>query len=308
MSTPQQHKTSSNNPADTKRFHPRNIHNQSYDFPALIKTLPSLADFVSKNVFGNLAIDYSHAEAVKQLNTALLAHHYEITGWAIPEGALCPPIPGRVDYIHYIADLLEVSTDSSAKPIRMLDIGIGANGIYSLLASQCYGWECVGSDINQASLNNVALILEKNNTLKQRVSLRHQQNSHQIFKDIIKPDEHFNVTVCNPPFHASAEEASKSHQQKQHNLNQKKTTSSLNFGGSADELWCNGGEKLFLKKMIRESQHYSAQCDWFTSLISKNENVAPSMKLMRKLGATAVKEIRMLQGKKVTRVIAWTFR
>ncbi len=289
-----------------KRLHPRNPHNQGYDFASLISSYPPLKPFVLTNDFGSLSIDYSNAEAVKQLNTALLAHHYQIKGWDIPDGSLCPPIPGRVDYIHYIADLLGVSDGTSN--IRMLDIGIGANGIYSLLASRCYGWQCVGSDINEASLNNVAAILDKNKALETQVTLRHQQNPHHIFEGIIKQGEFFDVSVCNPPFHASAEEALKAHQQKQHNLKLKHNHSKLNFGGTAAELWCNGGEKLFLKKMIRESQQFSVQCHWFTSLVSKIENVKPSIKLIQKLGATQVKQINMQQGNKVTRVIAWTFQ
>lgn len=289
-----------------KGLHPRNLHNHGYDFLGLIASHPPLDAFVFTNDFGHLSLDYSDAEAVKQLNAALLAHHYQIKDWAIPDGALCPPIPGRVDYIHHIADLLGVSDRDNN--IRMLDIGIGANGIYSLLASRCYGWQCVGSDINKASLNNVAAILDKNKTLDIKVTLRHQPNPHQIFEGIIKQGERFDVSVCNPPFHASAEEASKAHQQKQHNLKLKTNTSTLNFGGSAAELWCNGGEKLFLKKMIRESQAYAEQCRWFTSLVSKIENVKPSIKLIQKLGATEVKQIDMYQGNKITRILAWTFQ
>lgn len=307
MPTPPQPKKSAKS-VQEKHFHPRNVHNQGYDFPALITTYPRLERYVETNPYGHLSINYGDAEAVKQLNAALLAHYYQITGWDIPNAALCPPIPGRVDYIHYIADLLGITAPSSSSPIHLLDIGIGANGIYSLLASQCYGWECIGSDINQASLDNVASILEKNPSLKKRIQLRHQSNQHHIFEGIVKPGEYFNVTVCNPPFHASAKDAIKSHQQKQRNLQLHNDVSSKNFGGSEAELWCNGGEKLFLKKMIRESHDFSTQCDWFTSLVSKSENIAPSIKLIRKLGATEVREIKMQQGKKVTRVIAWTYR
>jgi 23S rRNA (adenine1618-N6)-methyltransferase len=289
-----------------KRLHPRNHHNQGYDFPSLIASHPTLAPFVFKNAFGTMSIDYSHAEAIKHLNAALLTYHYQIQGWDIPEGALCPPIPGRVDYIHHIADLLGVSDRNNN--IRMLDIGIGASGIYSLLASHCYGWQCVGSDINQTSLNNVATILNKNKTLERLLTLRHQPSPHQIFEGIINQGEMFDVSVCNPPFHASAEEASKAHQQKQHNLKLKTNTNTLNFGGSAAELWCNGGEKLFLKKMIRESQAFAEQCRWFTSLVSKIENVKPAIKLIQKLGASDIKQIDMHQGNKITRILAWTFQ
>lgn len=244
------------------------------------------------------------------LNTALLKRYYNIVDWDIPEGALCPPIPGRADYIHYMADLLGLEQHS----IRLLDIGTGANGIYPILACQIYGWQCVGSDINTQSLENVAKIIANNPSLKERFTLRTQQDKNHIFEGIIQAGEFFDVSVCNPPFHASLDEALKGNQLKLNNLarsrgEQKAKTDSptLNFGGLGAELWCKGGEQLFLKKLIRESQVYSTQCRWFTSLVSKTDTVKPAKKLIRKLGAVDIREIKMIQGNKTTRVLAWTF-
>lgn len=293
-----------------KGLHPRNLHNQGYDFPALVKSHPALAPHVKPNAYGDLSIDFADPLAVKTLNTALLNRYYDIVDWDIPEGALCPPIPGRADYIHYMADLLGLEQHS----IKLLDIGTGANGIYPLLACQIYGWQCVGSDINTQSLENVARIIANNPTLKERFTLRTQQDKNHIFEGIIQAGEFFDVSVCNPPFHASLDEALKGSQLKLNNLarsrgEQKAKTKSptLNFGGMGAELWCKGGEQLFLKKLIRESQVYATQCRWFTSLVSKADTVKPAKKLIRKLGAVDIREIEMKQGNKTTRVLAWTF-
>ncbi len=293
-----------------KGLHPRNLHNQGYDFPALVKSHPALAPHVKPNAYGDLSIDFADPLAVKALNTALLNRYYDIVDWDIPEGALCPPIPGRVDYIHYMADLLGLEQHS----IKLLDIGTGANGIYPLLACQIYGWQCVGSDINTQSLENVASIIANNPTLKERFTLRTQQDKNHIFEGIIQAGEFFDVSVCNPPFHASLDEALRGSQLKLNNLarsrgEQKVKTEfpTLNFGGLGAELWCKGGEQLFLKKLIRESQVYATQCRWFTSLVSKADTVKPAKKLIRKLGAVDIREIEMKQGNKTTRVLAWTF-
>jgi 23S rRNA (adenine1618-N6)-methyltransferase len=305
-----------------KGLHSRNCHRAGYDFPALLATSPNLKPYVHNNTHGNLSIDFADPLAVKALNTALLAHHYHIQHWDIPAGALCPPIPGRVDYIHYIAELLDIAepnTDSVDKPseIKLLDIGTGANGIYSLLACQVYGWTCVASDINSQSLANVATIIANNPQLNDRLTLRLQPDKNHIFTGIIQPDEQFDVSVCNPPFHASLEEAIKGSRRKVDNLARNRREQvhthdnnikpTLNFGGQENELWCKGGEQLFLKKMIKESQAFSGQCRWFTSLVSKAENVKPAIKLLRKLGASDVREIDMVQGNKMTRIVAWTF-
>lgn len=295
-----------------KGLHPKNLHNQGYDFPALVKSHPALAPYVKPNAHGTLSIDFADPLAVKTLNAALLNRYYNIVDWDIPEGALCPPIPGRADYIHYMADLIGLGHEQPS--IKLLDIGTGANGIYPLLACQIYGWECVGSDINTQSLENVATIINHNPTLKDRFTLRTQHDKNHIFEGIIQPGEFFDVSVCNPPFHASLDEALKGNQRKLNNLarsrgEQKAKTQSptLNFGGLGAELWCKGGEQLFLKKLIRESQAYSTQCRWFSSLVSKADNVKPAKKLIRKLGAVDSREIEMNQGNKITRILAWTF-
>ena len=293
-----------------KGLHPKNLHNQGYDFPALVNSYPALSPYVKPNAHGELSINFADPLAVKMLNAALLKRYYNIAGWDIPEGALCPPIPGRADYIHYIADLLGHERHN----IKLLDIGTGANGIYPLLACQIYGWQCVGSDINPQSLDNIAAIITNNPSLKDRLTLRTQGDKNHIFKGIIQAGEFFNVSVCNPPFHASLDEALKGSQRKLNNLarsrgEQKAAPQShtLNFGGMGAELWCKGGEQLFLKKLIRESQIYSTQCRWFSSLVSKMDNVKPAKKLIRKLGAIDIREIEMKQGNKITRILAWTF-
>jgi len=211
-----------------------------------------------------------------------------------------------------MADLLEFRLGNEQPSIKLLDIGTGANGIYPLLACQIYGWQCVGSDINPLSLENVATIISHNPTLEDRFTLRTQHDKNHVFEGIIQPGEFFDVSVCNPPFHASLDEALKGNQRKLNNLarsrgEQKTKTPTLNFGGMGAELWCKGGEQLFLKKLIRESQVYATQCRWFSSLVSKNDNVKPAKKLIRKLGAVDVREIEMNQGNKITRILAWTF-
>lgn len=299
-----------------KGLHPRNLHNHGYDFVALVRTYPELERYVKPNKIGNQSIDFSRASAVKALNSALLKHHYDIQAWTIPDGFLCPPIPGRVDYIHYIADLLQNSGTNST-PMKLLDIGTGANGIYSLLASQVYGWHCTATDINALALENVANIVRNNAALKGRLTLRLQKDKRHVFDGVIQPDDTFDVSVCNPPFHASLADALGSNQKKRDNLarNRKRKVKhksrqdpkALNFGGLGTELWCDGGEPAFLRTMITQSKSVAKQCRWFTTLVSKSEHLDAARELLGELQATDVREIKMHQGNKITRILAWTF-
>ena len=303
----------------SKGLHPRNIHRDGYNFEQLASVCPDLKPYIVQNIYGNSAINFADPAAVKNLNKALLKKDYNIDAWDIPDGFLCPPVPGRVDYLHYIADLLKVGdTNAAAAKIKLLDIGTGANGIYALLACKAYGWHCTASDINPTALNNVEAIVEKNKSIKGNLTLRLQSDKSHIFTGIIHDNEYFDVSVCNPPFHASLDEALKGNRKKRHNLEAKRLSASpqssslatlpaLNFGGQNAELWCKGGEHKFLRTMIKESHIYSKHCRWFTTLVSKSDNLKPAKKLLQKLQAANIKEIEMKQGQKITRILAWSF-
>lgn len=298
-----------------KALHPRNIHLNGYDFSALISVFPKLKAFVRPTPYGALSIDFADPLAVKTLNAALLKHHYGIGSWDIPKGALCPPIPGRVDYLHYLADLLAEGDKSlDLGNARVLDIGTGANGIYPILGCQVYGWQFVASDINAHSLANVQGIIEQNPVLQGRISLRLQPDEKAVFKGIIEADDRFELALCNPPFHASLAEASEGSLRKVRNLAANRggkapfASAKLNFGGQAAELWCQGGEQQFLATMIHESQLFAEQCLWFTSLVSKKENLKPCYQALAQLNVDTVKTIEMQQGNKITRVLAWSFQ
>jgi 23S rRNA (adenine1618-N6)-methyltransferase len=296
--------------ADEKTIlHPRNKHRSNYDFVALTKSLPPLKPYVAVNKYGNESIDFSDPAAVKALNKALLIHFYNIAHWDIPEGYLCPPIPGRADYIHYLADLLEEEEPLlKGKDIKVLDIGIGANCVYPIIGHQEYGWTFFGTDIDPIAVKAAKAIVAANPDLSSRVDVRHQPNKNQIFQGIINPGESFTISMCNPPFHSSAEEANAGSKRKLQNLGKHKgKETTLNFGGQAAELWTEGGEITFIRKMIDESKEVASQCKWFSSLVSKSANLPFIYSALDKAGVTYYNTIDMAQGQKISRFVVWTF-
>ncbi|MDB5287036.1 MAG: rRNA methyltransferase [Mucilaginibacter sp.] len=289
-------------------MHPRNAHRNRYDFQALVKTLPELGAFVSLNQFNDLSIDFKNPEAVKMLNKALLKHFYGIAHWDIPEGFLCPPIPGRADYIHYMADVLAGCNEGvipTGKSVKVLDIGVGANCIYPIIGNKAYGWSFVGAEVDHIAVRSAKNIVEANN-LPKVIEIRKQSSSADIFNGIIKPGELFDLTMCNPPFHASLKEAAEGTERKWKNLGTNENTQ-LNFGGQNTELWCEGGEERFLNKMISESAQFKTSCFWFSSLISKKTTLPACYKNLEYFGARDVKTIPMAQGQKTSRILAWTY-
>jgi 23S rRNA (adenine1618-N6)-methyltransferase len=292
-------------------LHPRNKHRSRYNFPELIKSLPELYPFVAINSHGGESIDFSDPLAVKMLNKALLKHFYGIAAWDIPANYLCPPIPGRADYIHYLADLLAESNEGivpKGKLIKGLDIGVGANCIYPIIGVQEYGWSFAGSDIDPMAIKTAAAIVAANPLLANSISCRQQHNKQYIFKNIVKPAEVFDFSLCNPPFHSSAAEAQSVSKRKLHNLGKNKGRETiLNFGGQHSELWYEGGELAFIRNMIEESTTIANQCLWFSSLVSKSSNLPFIYKMLHHAGAPEVKTIEMAQGQKISRFVAWSF-
>lgn len=296
--------------AEKSTLHPRNLHRNSYDFEQLISCVPELKHYVFVNPYGNQTINFSIPKAVKLLNKALLQHFYAVKNWNIPDQNLCPPIPGRADYIHYLADLLTENSKEISKglSVKGLDIGTGANLVYPLIAHQSYGWEMLGTDINEKSLENAQKILDDNPDFSSHIQLKFQPDSNFIFKNILSPENKFTFSMCNPPFHDSEESAMKGNIRKTKNLKKSKTSkTNLNFGGQQSELWCEGGEFAFISKMIEESALFSSQILWFTCLVSKQENLSRLTSLLNKVKAVEVKTIDMAQGQKISRILAWTF-
>jgi 23S rRNA (adenine1618-N6)-methyltransferase len=297
--------------SEKTNLHPRNSHRFGYDFTLLMESCPELKPFVFINAYQNQTIDFSNADAVKILNKALLIKDYGIENWDIPANYLCSPIPGRADYIHYVADLL-ASTNNDVIPrgetVQGLDVGIGSNAIYPLLGNALFDWSFVGTDIDEKALQNCKQIISNNPKLMDAISLQLQVEARFLFKNIITSEDLFAFTICNPPFHASAEEANKANLRKINSLQNTKTgTPALNFNGQNRELWCDGGEIGFITQMIFESVKYPKQVLWFTTLVSKRDNLSSIYKTLNKVNAVEIKTIEMAQGQKTSRIIAWTF-
>ncbi len=298
-------------PKEKTGLHPRNKHRERYNFGELIRSCPELAPFVRLNDYNDESVDFSDPMAVLMLNKALLKHFYEIAYWEIPSGYLCPPIPGRADYIHHIAGLLG-SINQGVIPgggqVKCIDIGVGANCIYPIIGHQEYGWSFVGSDIDPVAIKSATEIIEMNASITGNVELRLQPDVNAIFGGIIRKDEHFDLTICNPPFHASFEEAQSGTLRKLSNLKGKRISKpTLNFGGKNRELWCEGGEEKFVQKMIFESRGFQASCLWFSILISKQSHLKNAYAEIKNVGAVEIKTLPMSQGNKTSRILAWTF-
>ena len=292
-------------------LHPRNLHRKQYNFPELCLCHPELSTFMTITKDHRPTIDFSNPEAVKSLNKALLKFFYRVDNWDIPENYLCPPIPGRSDYIHYIADLLSESNGGvlpNGKLITVGDIGTGANCIYPILGNRLYDWKFIGSDIDPIAVKSANKIIHANISLQNNITCRLQKNSENILIDFLTGKERVDIIICNPPFHSSLKDAQAGTDRKWKNLGVKQSgKSSLNFGGQNTELWCKGGENAFVCSMAEQSILIRDRCFWFSTLVSKKTTLPSLYYILEKVKALEVKTVNMAQGQKISRMVAWTF-
>lgn len=293
------------------RLHARNKNRERYDLKALVITVPELKNYIQSNKTGTDSVDFSNPAAVKLLNKALLHQYYGITYWEFPEENLCPPIPGRADYLHQIADILAENNFGkipTGDKITCLDIGLGASCIYPIIGVTEYGWRFIGSDIDPKSIASARQIVNANSILKDKVECRLQNDPSAIFNGILGKEEKIAFVLCNPPFHASIADAQKGSRRKIKNLTGKKVkTPELNFAGIRNELVCDGGAFQFIQNMIRESKAFAKNCYWFSTLVAKQAHLKGIYKSLEKIGAVQVKTIPMGTGNKSSRIVAWSF-
>ena len=245
-------------------------------YPALLQHI------IIQTHTGRQTVNWSNPESVRALNSALLVADYGINpNYAdmLPIGTLFPPVPGRADYVHHIADLLTRSNNDGDGNVPMgrqvvgVDVGTGASCIYPILATSIYGWRMIATEINPTSIQSARNIVTAN-ALEDLIDVRVQERSSSIFDGVLHREEVVDFTMCNPPFYSSKEAFQAENARKLRGLSRSKkarrsdvvrsmpvdsattiessTGTSNNFGGNANELWCKGGEVAFVKKIIRE--------------------------------------------------------
>ena len=288
------------------KLHPRSKHRGRYNLKKLVESCADLAPFVRPNEYGDESIDFFDPKAVKALNKALLMHFYDITSWDVPEGYLCPSVPGRADYIHNIADLL--GKDKTGASVTCMDVGIGANCVYPIIGIKEYGWSFIATETDKKGAECARKTIRLNKALSGKIDLRFQADRINIFRGILTDEDQIDVTICNPPYFESLEEATAVGLKKTNNLRkEKKREATSNFGGKGGELWCHGGELEFIRNMIKQSTEVAGQVKWFSTLVSKEVNLPPIYGALKKAHAAEVKTIPMGQGNKISRIVAWRF-
>ena len=291
-------------------LHARNRHLLGYDMARLACSHAALAPFLRTRPDGQQTVDFSDPAAVSTLNAALLVSDYSYD-FSLPPGHLTPAVPGRADYIHLLADLLaedgtgEVPTGCS---VVGMDVGVGASGVYPLVGHADYGWSFLGTDVSAASLSSCERLARRNSV---PLELRRQPEPRAVLRGVLQPTDRLAFTMCNPPFYASAEEASAAAARKWRGLGKgARKDATRSFAGQPHELYCDGGERAFVRRLIRESAapERRAAALWFTSLVSAAKSMPALRAELRDARPAATRELVLSTSNKGMRVLAWTFQ
>lgn len=299
---------------DEPTIHPRNKYSENPpDFNLLASLYPSFQPFVFYTRDGKPRIDWTDFNATRELTKVLLQHDHAVKWW-IPDGQLCPTVPNRSNYIHWIQDLL--SSDIIAKintsgnnRVRGFDIGTGANCIYPLLGASLLGWSFVGSDVTDVALEWAERNVNSNPHISELIEIRkavdaHQtvdvttdltkdQSGHPVLLGTVGDDEHFDFCMCNPPFFESMEEAG---------LNPRTAC-----GGTSEEMVCPGGERAFIMRIIDDSVVLKQAFRWYTSMVGRKANLKVLVSKLWEVGASVVKTTEFVQGETCRWGLAWSF-
>lgn len=296
-------------------IHPRNKYSDNPpDFSVLASLYPSFKPFVFySHEGGRPKIDWTDFNATREL-TRVLLHHDHGLNWWIPDGQLCPTVPNRSNYIHWIEDLLSLDmmpkTIGDGDRVRGFDIGTGANCIYPLLGASLLGWSFVGSDVTDVALEWAQKNVKSNPHISDLIEIRkvddmrntlHAQESLKsgsfysmpVLVGVVKDGEKFDFCMCNPPFFESMEEAG---------LNPK-----TSCGGTTDEMVCPGGERAFISRIIEDSVILKNSFRWYTTMVGKKSNLKILTMKLREVGVVVVKTTEFVQGQTCRWGLAWSF-
>jgi len=285
------------------RMHPRNRYfRRKPDFAALAAQFADFAAIVVTDSRGRVHVDWKDPACSVALTRALLRADYGLK-WELPRGFLCPPVPQRVNYVHWIEDLLAGTIETaikSAHAVRIpdeatgLDVGVGASAIYPLLALSLHpNWKMIGTDINEEALRSARANVESNG-LQAKIRLELVGSDSVLLETVRKQSDVIDFCMCNPPFFAAEEDA-------------RKASHYRSCDAKVQELVTPGGEQAFVSRMIADSQVLRHRVRWYTTMVGHKSSLTAAMAEIKSCGASLVRSTTFFQGKTIRWAVAWSF-
>ncbi|XP_034025237.1 RNA N6-adenosine-methyltransferase mettl16 [Thalassophryne amazonica] len=281
-----------------KSMHPRNRYkDKPPDFAYLASKYPEFQQHVHTSLTGHPVVNFKEPEAVRALTCTLLKEDFGLT-IEIPLERLIPTVPLRLNYIHWVEDLI----DGQRKPRKGIDIGTGASCIYPLLGATMNGWFFLATEVDDICFDYATKNVEQNNLSDLIKVVKVPQKT--LLMDALKEETAivYDFCMCNPPFFANQQEAKGVNSRN----SRRPPPSSVNTGG-VTEIMAEGGELEFVKRIIHDSLQLKKRLRWYSCMLGKKCSLAPLKEELRKQGVPKVTHTEFCQGRTMRWALAWSF-
>ncbi|CAF1903741.1 unnamed protein product [Rotaria magnacalcarata] len=264
------------------------------DFKQLAEKHTELKPFLIEKTNGGVTLDFRDAKAVRTLTIVTAKEDFNLN-LELSLDRLIPRIPQKLNYIHWIEDLMECKTEASG-----IDIGCGCSCIHALLAARMNPqWKMLVSEIDPFNYNMAVKNVEQNE-LQDQIHVI-SMNSSALFDGLIDRTKHYDFLMCNPPFFCDTSE----YQGLTNTRNvERPSANSINTAADIESIYDQGGEIEFVKRMIDESRLYTSNVRIFTSQLGKKSSLKQVQKYLKDIHHT---DTEFCQGNTMRWAVAWTF-
>ncbi|KAI0033736.1 hypothetical protein K488DRAFT_47114 [Vararia minispora EC-137] len=282
-------------------MHPRNPYRNPPDFKELANAYEPLRRHLIQTAAGTATVNFKDELAQRTLTKALLHRDFNLS-LSIPSDRLCPPAR-RLNYVLWIQDIIHATRCCYPRDtrIRGIDIGTGASAIYPLLLCRLSPeWRMVGTELDERSLRCGQENIARNNLSNQIHIVPAMRDGPILPASVVTSTSSFDFTMCNPPFYSSAEDIVRSAECKEFEPSAVCT-------GAEVEMITEGGECLFVRRMVEESLHFRERCSWYTSMLGKLSSVSEVVALLHSNSIDNYGITEFTQGQTRRWAIAWSF-
>ncbi|XP_068022025.1 RNA N6-adenosine-methyltransferase METTL16 [Melanerpes formicivorus] len=285
-----------------KSMHARNRYkDKPPDFAYLAAKYPEFQQHLQTTLTGRVSLNFKDPEAVRALTCTLLKEDFGLT-IDIPVERLIPTVPLRLNYIHWVEDLIGHQEADKRVLRRGIDIGTGASCIYPLLGATLNGWYFLATEVDDMCFNYAKKNVEQNNLSDLIKVVKVPQKT--LLMDALKEESGivYDFCMCNPPFFANQLEAKGVNSRNP----RRPPPSSVNTGGIT-EIMAEGGELEFVKRIIHDSLQLKKRLRWYSCMLGKKCSLAPLKEELRIQGVPKVTHTEFCQGRTMRWALAWSF-
>lgn len=242
-------------------MHERNRYKIPPDFKELAKKFPELQSFLKTNN-NKCYVNFRDPHALLAVTRALLKIDFNLNV-ELPIDRLIPTVPLRLNYIHWLEDILKIQSNQQ---VFGIDIGTGASCIYPLLAARINSWNFLATEVDSKCIRYAQKNISSNG-LDNKIKIKAVDPQHLLYVPLKDDNRQYDFCMCNPPFFSDAVDALGA------NRTSFRPQPKSICTGDGSEIIYDGGEVEFVKSIIEDSIKLLDRVKCYTSMLGKKSSV-----------------------------------